>query len=424
MKYAFVNGTILDGHVNMRPVDGKALITANGKIEAIMDADKLEPSDLEIIDVAGKYVMPGLINAHAHLLADGSPEAMSRAISLPQDDENAMWELYKEAEISARISLMAGITSVRAVGGILDHDTKVRDRIERGEIDGARIIACNAGITEPGGHGAGFLANVVTTPEEAVAAVNALQKENVDQIKLFITGGVMDARVKGEPGIVRMTPPVIKAACDRAHTLGYRVAAHVESPEGVRVALMNGVDTIEHGAVLDDECIALFKKQNATTVATLSAALPYALLPKQVSGADDLIMYNGNVVFHGIAECAKTCLENDIPVGLGTDSFCPFCTQYGMWRELYYFTRFVGVSPAFTLHTATEVNARILGIDSITGSLDVGKDADIIVTEENPLESPKALRKVDLVMARGKLYRNPEYETLDEIDRVLDALEL
>ena len=124
-----------------------------------------------------------------------------------------------------------------------------------------------------------------------------------------------------------MSPAIVKAACEEAHKLGYHVAAHVESTEGVKVALENGVDTIEHGASPTAEIIRLFKETGAVHVATISPALPYALFDPSVSHMDEMSRFNGKIVFDGIVECAKMCLASGIPVGLGTDTGCPFVTH-------------------------------------------------------------------------------------------------
>ncbi len=219
----------------------------------------------------------------------------------------------------------------------------------------------------------------------------------------MITGGVLDARKKGEPGELKMPAAYVKAACDEAHRLGLPVAAHVESPEGVKVALRNGVDTIEHGAKPDEEMLELFKTMGACHVATISPALPFALFDRAVIGATEEQQFNGRIVFDGIIDCAKACLEAGIPVGLGTDTGCPYITHYDMWRELVYFHKYCGVSNAFALHTATLGNARIVGLDDEIGSLAPGKCADLIATVKNPLEDLSALRNVSMVIARGKM---------------------
>ena len=127
-------------------------------------------------------------------------------------------------------------------------------------------------------------------------------------IKLMITGGVMDAKEKGVPGELKMSPEMVKVVCDKAHENGYLVAAHVESPQGVRVALENGVDSIEHGAKIDDDTIKLFKERKAFLGTTISPALPYALFDRSITNATEVEQFNGNVVFEGIIACA-ICLQ-------------------------------------------------------------------------------------------------------------------
>lgn len=122
------------------------------------------------------------------------------------------------------------------------------------------------------------------------------------------------------PGELKMAPEMVKAVCDRAHAAGYVVAAHVESPEGVRVALENGVDSIEHGAEPDDEILRLFRECGAFLCTTISPALPYALFDRSVSNASEVEQFNGNVVFEGIIECAKAALAHDIPSCWATTS--------------------------------------------------------------------------------------------------------
>ena len=178
-------------------------------------------------------------------------------------------------------------------------------------------------VSVPGGHMAGSLAYEARTPEEAAAFVEKIAAEKPDLIKLMITGGVMDAEVVGEPGVLRMQPALVKAACDKAHALGMQVAAHVESPEGVRVALENGVDSIEHGTKPDGHIMQLCEERGAFQVSTISPAVPYALFDRSISHATYEQQENGKVVFEGIIAMAKACLADGVPVGLGTDTGCP-----------------------------------------------------------------------------------------------------
>ena len=423
MKTAYINGIILDGTADMQPRSGEIVLVDGENIEAIVP-DGSDLSGYEIVDLKGQYLMPGLINLHVHLPGSGKPtKKQSDTKKLVKVlTSNALFRRVVQymTESYARIELMSGVTTLRSMGGVMYFDSLARDRILRGEILGPRILASNMAVSVPGGHMAGSLAYEATSAEEARDYVLKIAEDKPDLIKLMITGGVLDAKVKGEPGELKMPPEYVKAACDAAHELGLKVAAHVESPEGVRVALENGVDTIEHGAEPDDEIVALFKARGAAHVATLSPALPYALFDREISGVSEMEQYNGDVVFRGIIDCANKCLAEGIPVGLGTDTGCPYITHYDMWREVNYFRKFCGVTPAFALHTATLINARIAGIDDITGSIEPGKCADMIVTKRNPLEDLGALRTVRMVVTRGQLIRDPNVKKMAEAERELD----
>lgn len=133
-----------------------------------------------------------------------------------------------------------------------------------------------------------------------------------------------------------------------------------------------------------------------------------------------LAIQNGNVVFEGIIACAKAALANDIPVVLGNDVGCPWITQYDFWRELYYFHKYVGVSNSFALYTATKRSAELAGIGSLTGSIEKGKAADLIVTTQNPLKDLKALRNLEMVMAGGRLIEQPKIKKRKQVEAELD----
>ena len=166
--------------------------------------------------------------------------------------------------------------------------------------------------------------------------------------------------------------------------------------------------------------IALFKEHNAFLCTTLSPALPYALFDRSITNASEVEQFNGNVVFEGIIDCAKAAIANDIPVVLGNDVGCPWITQYDFWRELYYFHKYVGVSNTFALYTATCRGAEMAGIGDITGTLEPGNGADMIVVEKNPLEDLRALRNVDMVVSQGKVLRSPKVKKKQIVETELD----
>ena len=406
MNYAIVNGILLDGTREMQPAEDKAVLVKDGKIAAVLNRAELRRTDGEIVDLQGHYLLPGLINLHVHLAGSGKPKNNSadakKLVRLIRS--NALTNAIGRRLVAgyARTQLMSGTTTIRTVGGIADYDTTIRDRINSGKCLGPRILAGNMAISVPGGHMAGSLAYEAETPEQAAAYVDAIAKDRPDVIKLMITGGVSDAEKRGEPGVLRMRPEIVKAACDRAHALGYPVAAHVESTQGVKVALENGVDSIEHGAAPTEEILALMKERKAFQVLTISPALPFAEFDRETMHITEIMQENGKIVFDGVIAMAKECLKNGIPVGLGTDTACPYVTQYDMWRELNYYVKYCGVSPAWALYSATLLNATLAGVGAVTGSIEAGKSADMIVVKENPLEDLSALRNVEQVFFRGK----------------------
>ena len=424
MKYVWINGTVLDGSEHMVPRKNLAVFVNGDKIESVVPLQDASLAGYKVIDLKGQYLMPGLVNLHVHLPASGKPKKKPtdpvKLVKVMTSNALTRRILYQLCASMARTQMLSGVTTIRTVGGVLDVDSRIRDDILSGKIDGPRILSSNTAISVPGGHMTGSVAYPAQSIEEAVRLVDQTADEKADLIKLMITGGVLDAKEKGEPGILRMPPEMVRACCDEAHRKGLLVAAHVESPEGVRVALANGVDSIEHGAMPDENIIQMFRDRGAFHVATISPALPLALLDREISGVSEMAQFNSNVVLEGVVACAKECLANGIPVGLGTDTGCPYITHYDMWREVFYFQKYCGVSSEFALYTATRRNAELAGLGSVTGSIEAGKCADLIVVDGNPLKDLKLLRNVSMVMARGKLIEHPKVKKIPQVESELN----
>ena len=423
MNYAYLNGHILDGTAEMQVQDGLAVLTEGEKIVGLVPAGEV-PEGYAPVDLDGRYLLPGLINMHVHLAGNGKPQKKQRdnakLVGRLMGTPISRAAAYGVVAGFAKIEVMSGVTTIRTVGGLGDFDTRLRDEISAGKRVGPRILAANEGISVPGGHMAGSVAVAAANIPQALAQVDRAKEQGADLIKLMITGGVLDAKAKGVPGELKMPPEMVKAVCDRAHALGYTVAAHVESTEGVRVALENGVDSIEHGAKLDDDLIRLFRERGACLCTTLSPALPYALFDRSVTHATEVEQFNGNMVFECIKDCARTALEHDIPVVLGNDVGCPWITQYDFWRELYYFHKYVGVSNRFALYTATGRAAQIAGLGDVSGTVEAGKCADLIAVREDPLADLRALRHVDMVVTRGRRIDHPKVKVDQRVAAELD----
>ena len=430
MAYVFTHATVLDGTADMVPrPNATVVVNDEGRIAAIGAADEATaPANAQEIDLKGAYLAPGLVNLHVHLCGSGKPTSAGAAgdlIDKVVGNPIGMWYLRRIIKKHAQQQLASGVTTVRSVGDPGFADVDVRDAINAGKYQGPRLLTSGVGVTVPNGHGAGLFAHIAKTPKQAREIVRDCFARKCDLVKLFITGGVFDAEKEGEPGVLRMSPEIAAAAVDEAHKLGMATAAHIESAEGVHVGLEAGVDTIEHGADLTPELIALFKEngvgRKSSLTCTVSPALPFVELDPEKTHSTEIQKVNGNIVYKGIVHAAQAALEAGIPVGLGTDSACPYVTHYDMWREVVYFERIVGAPRKLALHTATLGNARILGLGEETGSIEVGKTADLIVLDENPLDNLEALRQVKMVMARGKLVSGLSVKHLPELDRELDT---
>jgi imidazolonepropionase-like amidohydrolase len=393
-----------------------------------IDKDPNLKQGYTVLEGTGKFVIPGLINAHAHLFGTGKPSkslgggATQRLLIAYCKTKLGQVTLHGMVKKSARSALYSGCTTVRGVGDFFYSDIRIRDEINAGKQIGPRLLVSGFAITTHDGHGAGTFALTGDTKEELENRVLEIYAHHPDFIKICVTGGVMDAKEKGEPGIVRMNEAQTRYVCDKAHELGLEVASHTESAEGVKIALAGGVDTIEHGSKLTDRMVEDYKKRNVAYDCTLSPALPLCKLSPQVTMLNDMAVFNSKVVFDNILEGTKEALKGGVLVGMGTDASCPFAMQYNMWRELCYFHKHIGTDNKQTIHIATEQNAKLLRIADRTGNLEVGKSADMLIVDKNPLQDLKALREVHTVVCRGKVYVQPKIKKHEKIERILDTL--
>lgn len=438
MKTAYIDCTLFDGTDGCDVVEHATIIVEGKKIAEVRSGGtdalpRAEEVD-EVVDVHGAFVMPGMINAHAHHFGHGKPSSslsggwMQKALLAFAHSPAGKPFLRTTGEKVLKAALLSGVTTERGVGDFEYTDVDLRDAINSGKIDGPRFLVSGPAITSPTGHGAGTFAEIAVTPEEFRALVDERAAHNVDFIKICTTGGVMDSTVKGEAGLLRMTVEQAKAACDRAHELGLYVASHTEGPEGVEVDVRSGVYTIEHGSSVDADIMKLWKESGAADISTLAVAYPLSVMPTSESKLTEAGMFNAGVVLHRIRDAARNCLDAGIPVGIGTDAACPYTTHYDLWRDVYLFSAMVGVPAADALRIVTLGNARIIHVDDVTGSIEPGKDADFIVLQqgENPLSDLRALRHVDTVVARGKRFEDCQTQLkpyrLEAVDAELERL--
>lgn len=435
--YALKNCHLIHGDLNRNlEKNMTVLVNEQGLIQGIGKSSELAiPNHYEVIDLSGKYVMPGLINAHVHLFADGKPFSLSVSEGMLQFAYDRILNtkfgknvLKKRMKRNALTALHAGVTTMRSVGEFFYTDVKLRDEINNGDFVGPNLLVSGFFLSVTGGHGAPFLALVGDSPWEARKNVRINVKNGVDLIKICVTGGVTDAKMVGEAGRLQMTVEEVAAICDEAHKIGLRVAAHVESTEGVRVALKGGVDTIEHGSEMDDEIISLFKNNpnalNGYTalIPTFLAAYPSALLDTSVTNVSATVKENSRLVYTSMLKGAQQAIENGITIGLGTDAAMSYVTHYDMWREMDYYIKQTNLNNKQLIDMVTRTNAKILGIEDVTGTVDIGKQADLIVLDQSPLENIEALSDVRMVMVKGNLIQTPSVTRIQQVDDVLNSV--
>lgn len=415
----------------IRTVD--ILYTQDGVIDTI--APKISPTtNCEIIEGEGNYALPGLINGHAHLFGSGKPMNLSISPKLLHliyrlaQTRFGKKILLKQMKKHAQIELMSGVTTIRSVGEFFYQDVKLRDQINNGKIVGPSLFVSGFFLSTTDGHGAPFLALESDSPWEGRKNVRKNMKHGIDWIKICVTGGVTDAKRIGEAGALQFTEEEIIAICNEAHKNHRMVAAHVESTEGMRIALRGGVDTIEHGAVMDQEIINLFKKNpkslrgHSSLIPTFTAAFPSMFLTKAELKLSDIVIENGKLVYQEMISGFKQAVESEIEIGMGNDASMSFVTHYDIWRELDHTVRFGHVSPLTILQHATLNNAKILGIEKHYGSLEIGKRADLILLENNPLENISALRSINKVIKNGQNIQLKPIRKWSMLDTLLDQI--
>ncbi len=382
-----------------------------------------------IIDLTGKYVMPGLIDAHVHLFFGGTPvkktpgNAAQKTASIILGVQPIRAFLKRNMKKHALAMLHAGVTTIRCVGDPYYLDTRIAGEVRNGKIQGPRILAAGYMISTSGGHGAPFLARTGESPASLLKIVRQNREMGADLIKICVTGGVVEAR---RSAIEQMTLEQVRAVCDEAHNLGLPVAAHAESAEGVRIALRGGADTIEHGSTLDEETVRLFldnpnsMRGYSALVPTLQGFMPGRIDPGKTGFGEEDLRHSSAACENMIAGI-RTALEAGIRIGLGTDASMPYVTHYNTWRELDFLVRYAGLSAMQALFHATASNAEILGLQN-TGRLCAGMSADLLVLDGNPLQDLRTLSRPLMTAVQGKYILHPQVKRNGRIDALLDTI--
>lgn len=374
-------GVLYDGTLD-KPRTNVDIVVENGVVRELRNANGA-------FDREAACVTPGLVNAHAHLEMSGEPDTMRIFQSL-----TPMQRLLRAVE-NARKSLKGGVTTIRDLGGSENIAVEVRDAVHQGRIPGPRIAAAGRVLCMTGGHG-WWVGRAVNGPWEARKGVREERLAGADCIKLIATGGVL---TKGAvPGIAQLSTEEMSAACEEAHLHGLRVAAHAIGTQGINNALRSGVDSIEHGMLLDDESIALFKKRGAYLVPTLQA--PSCILDHAESGGQpDFVVRKAREINENMRDNIRRAFEAGVKIAGGSDAGTPFNFHENYSDEVLLMHTLIGMTPQQALHAATAVAAELIG--SHRGVLAPDEPADLLLLDADIARDLSALGRPAAVFKDG-----------------------
>lgn len=383
------------------------ILTIGGeRIEWIGPASEFRiPPSADIVDLSIHYVLPGLIDAHVHLLSDADEAGFRRlANSVPRATVKGVR--------NARLTLLAGFTSARMPGAPGFGDVALRDGIEEGEIIGPRLLVAGPSIGITGGHCSDYnlLAPQYTAPDDGIAdgpwAVRAAVRRNVkfgaDFIKTCSTGGVMSAGT--EVGLPQYTVEELAAMVDEAHSHGRKVASHAHGAAGIRNAIIAGIDSIEHASFIDSEGITLARDAGTTLVMDVYVT-EYILSEGESAGILPESLEKERTVGQTQRDNFRLAHEAGVNIVFGTDAgVYPHgqnARQFGVMVDY-------GMTPLEAIQAATIKAAALLGTEADVGSLESGKYADLIAVRANPLEDVTLLEEIPFVMKGGVIYKQGE----------------
>lgn len=387
MKRIFKDVTLIDietGNIT----SALALVVEDGRFVDITTT----PGTGESLSLNGGFILPGLIDAHVHLVWEGQPDPVQSTLT-----ESPAMTAYRAAR-SARRNLFGGVTTVRDAGGAHNIPIELAKAIESRIVPGCRVFAAGAGIAQTGGHGH-FMCREADGVDEIRKAVREQIKAGAHFIKLMCSGG---AYTHGETiYAMQFSPEEIRVAVQTAKAADRKVAAHALPEFAIKISLEAGVDTIEHAALLSEKNIDTFKRTGAFMVPTFA---PYYLMATQgtKNRVPDYAVAKSQQLIKHYTFSLKKAIAAGVNLALGTDAGSPQIPHPTLPYEAWLWHNEVGIAPLTILRAATLGSARALGKEQELGLIKKGFYADFVVYEKNPLEDITSLHYPKSVFKAGK----------------------
>ncbi|HEY0743164.1 MAG TPA: amidohydrolase family protein [Chryseosolibacter sp.] len=398
-------GSLIDGKSNEAQSQMTIVVEGN-KITAVQKGFTKPAGDEKLIDLSQKTVMPGFIDMHVHLEGETNKDQSLQRFTLNEAD------IAFRSTVFAKKTLLAGFTTVRDLGGT-GVNIALRNAVNQGLVVGPRIITAGKSIATTGGHAdptnsyrkdlmgdPGPREGVINSPEEARQAVRQRYKDGSDMIKITATGGVLSLAKDGSGP--QFTDEELKAIIETAKDYGMHTAAHAHGTEGMKRAVLAGITTIEHGTKMTEEVMDLMKQKGTFYVPTITAGKFVGEQAKIPGYYHPLVVPKALEIGPQIHETFKRAYKRGVKIAFGTDAGV---FPHGENAKEFTYMVEAGMPPIAAIKSATVVNAAILGMTDKVGTIETGKLADIVATDDNPLTNIKTVEKVFFVMKDGVVYK-------------------
>ena len=367
------------------------ILISQGKISEIGSSLKSEQANAHVIYGAGSFVVPGLADLHVHLNWDGGNDPRTKVIN--EGSKIATLRAYKNAMDHLKI----GVTTLLDVGSMDDLAIDLASAIRKGVIFGPRVFATGRIICIIGGHGAG-LGYEISGKDDALRATRTLIKNGADLLKIAATSGAYGAFGAEKLESIQLDPEEIRTITSEASKYRIKVTAHALNLEGIRNCVNNGVAIIHHGAFLDKEVAKLMRQKGTALVPTL---LVYQKLSEDVPGVMPEAIKKASEVTKHHKEAFVNAMEAGVKIIGGTDAYSPNFGGFPRIIDEAILMGEYGMPNGDVLKSITINAAEALGIDNVSGSIEVGKDADLVFLKNDPLKDLHSLKKVEKVIFGG-----------------------